>query len=178
VRSRTLLINHARGITKSSGARLPSCSAASFPAKVATFIPEPLRPAQLPLLDSIASLTQQIRAYDRQIQSLCQAQYPESQLLRQVPGVGYLTALAYLLTLEDPSRFRKSREVGPALGLIPKQDQSGDRDPQLRITPGLARQGRQDRQRLPAPPAGRLRTVHARPLRTRLRSAPLGPPAG
>ena len=57
-------------------------------------------------------------------------------------GVSYLTALAYLLTLEDPARFRKSREVGPALGLIPKQDQSGDRDPQLRITPGLARQGR------------------------------------
>jgi len=134
VRCRTLLINHARGITKSSGARLPSCSAASFPAKVATFIPEPLRPALLPLLDTIASLTQQIRAYDRQIQSLCQAQYPESQLLRQVAGVGYLTALAYLITLEDPARFRKSREVGPALGLIPKQDQSGDRDPQLRIT--------------------------------------------
>ena len=134
VRSRTLLINHARGIAKSSGAPLPSCSAGSFPAKVATFIPEALRPALLPLLDTVASLTQQIRAYDRQIQSLCQTQYPESQLLRQVAGVGYLTALAYLLTLEDPSRFRKSREVGPALGLIPKQDQSGDRDPQLRIT--------------------------------------------
>jgi transposase len=93
-----------------------------------------LRPALLPLLDTIASLTQQIRGYERQIQSLCQTQYPESQLLRQVPGVGYLTALAYLLTLEDSSRFHKSREVGPALGLIPKQDQSGDRDPQLRIT--------------------------------------------
>ncbi len=51
-----------------------------------------------------------------------------------ISGVGPLTALAFILTLEDPSRFRKSREVGPALGLVSKRDQSGDRGPQLRIT--------------------------------------------
>ncbi len=134
VRSRTLLINHVRGIVKSFGDRLPSCSANYFANKVASDIPEPLQPALMPVLESIASLTQQIRAYDRQIKSLCENKYPETKLLRNVSGVGPLTALAFVLTLEDPSRFAKSREVGPALGLVPRRDQSGDRDPQLPIT--------------------------------------------
>lgn len=134
VRSRTLLINHVRGRVKSSGARLPACSAASFAKKVVASIPEQLRPAALPILDTVGSLTQQIRTYDRQIESLCDSQYPETRSLRQVPGVGALTALAFVLTLEDPARFPKSREVGAALGLVPRRDQSGDRDPQLSIT--------------------------------------------
>jgi transposase len=134
VRSRTLLINHARSIVKSSGDRLPSCSADSFAHKVAPDIPETLHLALLPILDTIASLTKQIREYDRQIELLCQDQYPETKLLRKVSGVGPLTALGYILTLEEPRRFQRSRQVGPALGLVPKRDQSGDQDPQLRIT--------------------------------------------
>jgi len=134
VRSRTLLINHVRGIVKSFGDRLPSCSANYFATKVAPSIPEPLQPALIPILDAIASLSQQIRGYDRQIEALCDNKYPETKLLCNVSGVGTLTALAYTLTLEDPQRFPKSRDVGPAVGLVPKRDQSGDRDPQLRIT--------------------------------------------
>ncbi len=94
VRSRTLLINHVRGIVKSFGDRLPSCSANYFAKKVASDIPEPLQPALMPILETIASLTQQIRAYDRQIKSLCEYKYPETKLLRNVSGVGPLTALA------------------------------------------------------------------------------------
>jgi len=134
VRSRTLLINHVRSLVKSSGSRLPSCSAASFSKKVTASIPEPLRPALLPLLETIAALTQQVRDYDRQIEALCETKYPKTRSLQQIPGVGALTALAFVLTLEDPARFAKSREVGPALGLVPRRDQSGDRDPQLSIT--------------------------------------------
>ncbi len=134
VRSRTLLINHVRGIAKSSGVRLPPCSAPSFAAKVSGSIPEALQPALHPVLETIASLTSQIRAYDREIEELARAQYPETRLLRAIPGVGPLTALGYVLTLEDPHRFRRSREVGPALGLVPRRDQSSDRDPQLHIT--------------------------------------------
>jgi transposase len=134
VRSRTLLINHVRGVVKSSGTRLPSCSTNSFANKVTSHIPDPLQPALLPILDTITSLTQQIRTYDRQVRSLCESKYPETKLLRKVSGVGPLTALAYVLILEDPQRFPKSRDVGPAVGLVPKRDQSGDHDPQLRIT--------------------------------------------
>jgi transposase len=134
VRARTMLINHVRGMGKSTGTRLPSCSTPSFHKQVPEFIPEDLLPALTPILEHIATLTQQIYAYDRQIEKLCQDHYPETQLLRKVSGVGPLTALAYILTLEDPHRFRKSREVGPCLGLVPKQDQSGEHDPQLHIT--------------------------------------------
>ena len=134
VRSRTLLINHVRGVVKSSGARLPSCSADCFTQKVSPDIPEPLQPALMPILDTIAALTQQIHSYDRQIQELCKERYPETLLLQRISGVGPLTSLAFILTLENPNRFHKSREVGPALGLVPRSDQSGDHDPQLRIT--------------------------------------------
>lgn len=134
VRSRTLLINHVRGTAKAAGARLPSCTAHGFATKVAPAIPHALQAALLPILESIAALDQQIRDFDRQLETLCRDRYPQALALRRVAGVGPVTALAFILTLEDPSRFRKSREVGPALGLVPKRDQSGDRDPQLRIT--------------------------------------------
>jgi hypothetical protein len=64
-----------------------------------------------------------------------------------------------VLTLETPGRFHKSREVGPALGLVPRQDQSGGSNPQLHITPGLP-QGRQDGQHVPASSFGQLSPVH------------------
>src|SRR3990170_8817150 len=112
VRSRSLLINHARSVVKSCGARLPSCSADSFAHKVAPDIPESLRPALAPILDTIACLTQQIRGYDQRIEALSRESYPETERLRRISGVGPLTALAFVLTLEDASRFRKSREVG------------------------------------------------------------------
>jgi transposase len=134
VRSRTLLINHARDIVKSTGARLPSCSADAFARKGISSVPQQLRPALLPIFDIIASITQQIRSYDQKAENLCSQTYPKTKLLRPVGGVGPITALAYILTLERPDRFRRSRDVGPALGLVPKRDQSGDRDPQLRIT--------------------------------------------
>jgi transposase len=86
------------------------------------------------VLEHLARLTQQIRAYDRQIEQLCRGAYPETALLRQVGGVGPVTALAYVLVLEDPRRFRRSRSVGAYVGLRPKRRQSGEREPQLRIT--------------------------------------------
>ena len=50
-------------------------------------------------------------------------------MLRQVPGVGAITSLSFVLTLEDPDRFEKSRSVGAYLGLVPGKDQSGQSDP-------------------------------------------------
>ena len=132
VRARSLLINHVRGSVKSCGLRLPSCSAESFPSKVADRL-GPLAPTLVPVLEVIAGLTGQIRSYDRQVEALCRTHYPAAGRLRDIAGVGPLTALGYVLTLEDPFRFAKSRYVGPALGLVPRRDQSGGHDPQLRI---------------------------------------------
>lgn len=85
---RTLLINHTLDIVKASGSRLPSCSADYFARKVEADIPEPLQPALLPILDSIASLTQQIKSYDREAEDLCDGIYPETKLMRRINGVG------------------------------------------------------------------------------------------
>ncbi len=134
VRSRARLVNHVRGTVKSFGLRLPSRSSASFHKKAPEHIPSELREALCDVIEAIATLTKKIELYDKRIEALCQEDYPESASLRQIPGVGPLTALAYVLTIEDPSRFGKSRGVGACLGLAPATDQSGESDPQRRIT--------------------------------------------
>jgi transposase len=134
VSCRTQLVNHVRGAVKSFGARLPKCPARSFHKKAPEHIPEALRPALGPILEQIGSLTESIRQYDRKVETACEELYPETELLRQVEGIGPLTALTFVLTLEDPYRFEKSRSVGAYLGLVPARDQSGDRDPQRRIS--------------------------------------------
>jgi transposase len=131
---RTQLVNHVRGAVKSFGHRLPKCPARSFHKRTAEHIPEALLPALEPLLEQIASLTERIRAYNRRLEAISEEHYPETALLRQVEGIGPLTALAFVLTLEDPYRFEKSRSVGAYLGLVPATDQSGDSDPQKRIS--------------------------------------------
>ena len=134
VGSRTQLVNHVRGAVKSFGARLPKCPARSFHKRAPEHIPEALLPALGPIVEQIGSLTERIRQYDRQLETISKERYPETELLRQVEGIGPLTALTFVLTLEDPYRFEKSRSVGAYLGLVPARDQSGDRDPQKRIS--------------------------------------------
>jgi transposase len=134
VGSRTQLVNHVRGAVKSFGARLPKCPARTFHKNAAAHIPETLLPALEPILETIGSLTERIREYDWQLEEISKEHYPETELLRQVEGVGVLTALTFVLTVDDPHRFEKSRSVGAYLGLVPARDQSGDRDPQKRIS--------------------------------------------
>jgi transposase len=134
VSARTQLVNHVRGAVKSFGGRVPKCPARSFHNRAPEHIPEALLPALGSILETIGSLTQRIRDYERQLEAISKERYPETDLLRQVEGVGPLTALTFVLTLEDPYRFEKSRSVGAYVGLVPAQDQSGDRDPQKRIS--------------------------------------------
>jgi transposase len=134
VSCRTQLVNHVRGTVKSFGHRLPKCPARSFHKRASEHIPEALRPALGSILEQIGSLTERIKDYDRKLQEICQEHYPETDLLRQVEGIGPLTALTFVLTLEDPYRFEKSRSVGAYLGLVPATDRSGERDPQKRIS--------------------------------------------
>jgi transposase len=131
---RTQLVNHVRGTVKSFGGRLPKCPAVSFHKNATGHIPEALLPALEPVLEQIASLTERIRQYERQLETISRERYPETELLRQVQGVGPLTALTFVLTVEDPHRFEKSRSVGAYLGLVPATAQSGDRAPQKRIS--------------------------------------------
>jgi transposase len=134
VSCRTQLVNHVRGTVKSFGHRLPKCPARSFHKRASEHIPEALRPALDPILEQIGSLTERIKDYDRKLEAISKEHYPETDLLRQVEGIGPLTALTFVLTLEDPYRFERSRSVGAYLGLVPARDQSGERDPQRRIS--------------------------------------------
>lgn len=134
VRARTLLINHVQGALKTMGEAVPAATSRTFARKVSAALPEALRPALQRALDAIATLTATIAGYDRDLAAVARAKYPETAALRQVAGVGPLTALCYVLTIEDPRRFRTSRSVGAYLGLVPRRAQSGGRDPQLRIT--------------------------------------------
>src|SRR5262245_64161987 len=86
------------------------------------------------MLQEIESLNERIKEYDRRIEKIAQETYPETALLKQVKGVGDLIALTYVLTIDDPHRFRKSREVGCFLGLQPGRRNSGKREPQLNIS--------------------------------------------
>lgn len=133
VTARTKLVNHARGAVKSFGARLPTGSTHGFVNKVSAHVPEQLKPGLEPLLRSIQELTDRIADQDRKIQGLVE-RYPEAKNLQQVSGVGPLTSMSFILTLEDPARFKKSRTVGSFLGLRPRTDDSGTRESQLGIT--------------------------------------------
>lgn len=134
VACRSKLIAHVRSVAKGFGYRLPSSSAEAFVKRALAHLPESLMTAMTPVLETIQTLNQKVGRQDDQIEKLGQERYPETARLQQVPGVGRLTALAYVLTLEDPSRFADSRAVGPFLGLTPRRDQSGQTDRQLPIT--------------------------------------------
>ena len=152
---------------KSFGSRLPGCTARNFHSKVAEHIPQELAQALEPVLATIASLTERIKDYDRKLETMAEDLYPETSLLRQVRGVGSLTALAFVLTLEDSERFSKSRDVGAYLGLVPESDQIRGQRPR--------EEHFQARQRDDAQAIGRQCPVHPRSLRRGLRpEAPRG----
>jgi transposase len=134
VRARSQLINQVRGFAKSLGTRLPASSAEAFARRVRTLATNGLFPGSETMLAMIEQLTVEIRRQDREVECLCTERYPETRLLRQIKGVGPITALAFVLTLEDPHRFARSRSVGSYLGLRPRQRDSGEQRPQLRIT--------------------------------------------
>jgi transposase len=135
VRSRTLLVNNARGLAKIHGLRLSPAVTPTFGERCLAGLPIPLRAVLKPLLEQIDQLGRHIAQYDTLLEQISAARYrSETELLRSVPGVGPLTSLTYVLTLSEAQRFAHSRDVGPYLGFQPKQRQSGTRDPQLGIS--------------------------------------------
>lgn len=137
VRTRTKLINHVRGMSKTFGRGLPKWSAPSFAERsrkaLQEGLPGSLGQALEPVLDQIRSITEKIKTMDRQIDALLQ-RYPAAQRLTQITGVGALTALAYVLTIEDPSRILRSRSAGAYFGLVPGSGDSGETHEPKRIT--------------------------------------------
>jgi transposase len=134
VKVRTQLVNHVRDSVKSIGERLPKCDTDVFARRIREALPPLLRPALEPVVEQIAAVTEAIDGFDQMIEWELEQKYPETDRLRQVKGVGPLTAMAYVLVLEDPKRFPRVREVGSHVGLVPRLDDTGQSQPQLRIT--------------------------------------------
>jgi transposase len=133
VSMRTRLINTIRGVVKSSGHRLRSCSTPCFH-RLKEEIPSELAPALGPLFDQLSLLTKQIRAFDRTIEKIQQERYPEVDVMLKIRGVGALTAMAFRLVLADAKRFKRSRDAAAYVGLCPKQHESGSLRKDLGIT--------------------------------------------
>src|SRR5262249_37793299 len=126
VSTRTALVNAARGLVKSYGERMPKCGTQQVSRELAAALSTELRDVLEPLLGEIESLNERIQEYDERMEKIAKEVYPEVFLLKQVKGVGTQIALTYVLTIEDPHRFPKSREVGCFLGLKPGRRDSGE----------------------------------------------------
>jgi transposase len=164
VRLRTAAVNAVRGLTKSCGYRMPASATTCFAQRSVAVMPPGLAQALGPVLQQIAEMTIKIKQYDRQIQQLGQTEYPETQALLKVHGVGHLTALTFVLTLGSKERFGRSRDVGCYLGLRPRRSQSGDHDPQHHPC----------RQRIPPKSADRVLEPHPPTARARLGASTVG----
>src|ERR1700681_1738271 len=134
VGARTALVNAARGLAKPHGARLPKCGTEQVSRELAAELSAELREVLEPLLKEIESLNERIKEYDARMEKIARESYPQVALLKQVKGVGTQIALTYVLTLDDPHRFAKSREVGCFLGLKPGRRDSGQSQPQMHIS--------------------------------------------
>lgn len=134
VQARTSLINAARGQAKSLGHRLEKCDADQAGVEMTKEFPEPIQAILNPMLELAAEITVKIKAAEQKIHQIAQRYSKDLKVLDAICGVGELTSLAFALTIDEKQRFGKSRQIGPYLGMVPGQSQSGARDPQQRIT--------------------------------------------
>jgi transposase len=134
VKQRTALVTFVRSEVKVLGATLPSSSSRAFASKLRSFVPAELETALGAIFDVIQVLSTAIDGYDKRIEDLSTDEFPETNIVRQVHGIGPLIALAFVATIGGPERFKKSRSVGAYFGLVPRLSQSGNCNPELRIT--------------------------------------------
>lgn len=135
VRGRVSHINTVRFLLKSLGVFIPSSiKAMAFTKKARALLTEPDIALVSELLQQIDDANARIKQLELELEHVADERYPATQRLRQIPGVGPLTALCFVLTLESHERFAHARDVGAYLGLVPRRDQSGNTDKQLGIT--------------------------------------------
>ena len=134
VRARVGVINSIRATLKSLGYSVPSSSSERFHKVIQAALPTALREIIAPSVQALEELTLRIKVLEREINALARTKYPATAWLEQIPGVGPITALYFVLKIEDPTRFAQVRDVGAFIGLCPRRDQSGENDPQLRIS--------------------------------------------
>ena len=131
----TRLSNHIRGILKTFGLLPGGMRGLPFDRRVEVLLTDrdELVPIVRPMLIAWRQLREQIAAFDKALRALAKSS-PTCRLLMSVPGIGVLSVLAYVSTIEDPLRFNRSRSIGAHMGLTPRQYQSGEIDRSGRIS--------------------------------------------
>ena len=133
VKTRTQLVNSVRGMVKSFGYRMPPCATENF-GQLKSLVPAVIKESLNPLMEALEQVQKKIEEYDEKVKKLATEKYAETKVLRQIWGVGEITSVSFVLTIDDKERFGKSRDVGPYLGLRPRRSQSSESDPELGIT--------------------------------------------
>lgn len=134
VEARVKLQNAIRGLVKPFGVRLCGTSANVLRRNAKDLLPEALMDVVMPLLDVMQQIERRTEDLEEKMTKIAAERYPAVEHLRQVNGVGLMTAYAFVVTIGDPARFTKSRAVGPYLGLTQAKRESGDSSPDLGIT--------------------------------------------
>jgi transposase len=131
----TRLSNHIRGVLKTFGMLPGTVRGLPFDRRVEALLADraDLAPIVQPMLVAWRQLREQIATFDKAVRALVKAS-PTCRHLMSVPGIGVLSVLAFVSTVEDPARFAHSRSVGAHLGLTPRQYQSGEMDRAGRIS--------------------------------------------
>lgn len=134
VGARTRCMQSVRGVLRGFGFRVPRSTWGQLVERVqALELPDGLPPLLAPLLTTITELTAQIAQLEQELAKIART-HPVVPQLRAIPGIGPLSALAFVLAVEDPYRFRKSRDVASFLGLCPSIRASGETAHRGRIT--------------------------------------------
>ena len=123
--------NGIRALLREVGLKVGTPSRKDFPARVRELAADDPVLAGLAesLLSVIAIMTREVEALTKRVLDEVKVE-PTCRRLMTVPGVGPLTALAFRATIDQPGRFRRSRDVGAHLGLAPQRYQSGETDVQ------------------------------------------------
>lgn len=127
--------NQMRGLLKSLGIVLGKVAGRPFLGKIVVVLRQAphLRPIIEPMMTAQSALVTQILSYDEHVRALAK-NAPTVRRLMTVPGVGPVTALAFVSTIDDPKRFASANDVGAYLGLTPRRHQSGEVDRTGRIS--------------------------------------------
>ena len=131
----TRLSNHIRGLLKTFGLLPGAMRGLPFDRRVEALLADrdDLASIARPMLVAWRHLREQIAAFDKEVRALAKND-PTCRRLMSVPGIGVVSVLAYVSTVEDPTRFRRSRTVGAHMGLTPRQYQSCEVDRSVRIS--------------------------------------------
>lgn len=124
-----------RGILRGFGLKMGPTTPRTFETRVRELVdghPTLLVVAEA-LLAARAALVTQLKGVEKRLISLARDDR-RARLLMSAPGVGVIVALTYVSAIDDPTRFRSSKAVGPHFGLTPKRYQSGETDVSGRIS--------------------------------------------